>query len=230
MLRKIIKYFSLADAIIWCSSVVLILLSYFIFRGSDALSLTASLIGVTALLLCAKGHPAGQVLVIIFSFIYAVISYSFSYYGEMLTYLGMSMPMAVLALISWIKNPYEKGKAEVRVNRLPVREIPLFLALTVGVTVIFYFILAFLGTANLFPSTLSVTTSFAAVYLTFRRSPYYAVAYALNDLVLILLWSLASIENTEYLTVVFCFVAFLVNDLYGFISWRKMEKRQSGGH
>jgi len=76
------------------------------------------------------------------------------------------------------------------------------------------------------PSTLSVTTSFIAVYLTFRRSPYFALAYAANDVVLMVLWTLATIENITYISVLICFVVFLVNDLYGFISWRKMEQRQ----
>ena len=64
-------------------------------------------------------------------------------------------------------------------------------------------------------------------YLTIKRSPYYAVAYAANDIVLIILWSLASVEEIRYLSVVVCFAAFFVNDIYGFVSWRRMEKRQN---
>ena len=99
--------------------------------------------------------------------------------------------------------------------------------ITVLITAIFYFILKFFNTANLVPSTLSVTTSFLAVYLTFRRSPYFAVAYATNDIVLILLWILASFSDIRYISVVVCFVSFLLNDIYGFISWQKMKTRQS---
>ena len=94
------------------------------------------------------------------------------------------------------------------------------------VTVVFYFILAVFHTANIIPSTLSVTTSFVAVYLTFRRNPYFAVAYAANDLVLIVLWVLASLTDVRYVSVVVCFIAFFVNDIYGFLNWRKMEIRQ----
>ena len=76
------------------------------------------------------------------------------------------------------------------------------------------------------PSTISITTSFIAAYLTFRRSPYFALAYASNDIVLIVLWVLASFKDISYISVVICFVVFLVNDLYGFISWLRMMKRQ----
>ena len=99
--------------------------------------------------------------------------------------------------------------------------------LTIMITILFYFILKYFHTANLLPSTLSVTTSFIAVYLTFRRSPYFAIAYAANDMILILLWTLASRTNISYLSVVVCFFAFLANDIYGFINWKKIEKRQN---
>lgn len=94
------------------------------------------------------------------------------------------------------------------------------------VTVIFYYVLVCFHTANIIPSTISVTTSFVAVYLTFRRSPFFSLAYAANDVVLIVLWVLACGEDIRYVSVVICFVAFLVNDMYGFYSWNKMEKRQ----
>lgn len=99
--------------------------------------------------------------------------------------------------------------------------------ITVLITVIFYFILGYFNTANIVPSTLSVTTSFLAVYLTFRRSPYFAVAYAANDIILIILWSLASLCDIRYVSVVVCFAAFLANDIYGYISWQKMKIRQN---
>ena len=98
--------------------------------------------------------------------------------------------------------------------------------LTALVTLGFYFIPDHFDTANMIPSTLSVTTSFLAVYLTFRRSPYFALAYAANDVVLIVMWTMAAVEDISYLSVIICFVMFLVNDLYGFVSWKRMEKRQ----
>lgn len=211
------------------TSVVVIIISFLIFDRVNTMTLTASLIGVTSLIFNAKGNPIGQALMIIFSLLYGIISYHFSYYGEMVTYLGMTAPMALFALISWLRNPYQGNKAEVAVNRLGATEWLLMLILSGVVTIVFHFILDHFDTANILPSTLSVTTSFIAVYLTFRRSPYFALAYAANDIVLILLWSLASIHDIGYLSVMICFLIFLVNDIYGFVSWRKMERRQFYG-
>jgi len=225
-MKILLNYFTKFEIGLWSTSVLLILVSFCIFDRENYLTLIASIIGATFLIFNAKGNPIGQFLTIVFSTIYGIISYGFSYYGEMITYVGMTLPMALFALISWLKNPYEKGKAEVKVNRISKKEIVFMTLLTLIVTIIFYFILKYFNTANLIPSTLSVTTSFVAVYLTFRRSPYFALAYACNDVVLIILWILASITDISYLSVVICFAVFLVNDLYGFVSWKRMEKRQ----
>lgn len=225
-MKRLLKYFTKIEKILWCSSVALIFTSFIIFDRENYMTLLASLIGVTSLIFCAKGNPIGQLLMILFSIVYGVISYSFAYYGEMITYLGMSGPMATFALISWLKNPYKGKKSQVKVNKISRKETVFMLVLSVLVTVLFYFILKYFGTANLIPSTISITTSFIAVYLTFRRSPYFALVYAINDLVLIVLWTLATLTNINYISVLICFFVFFVNDIYGFISWLKMEKLQ----
>ncbi len=214
---------------LWLTSLAVTLLSYLLsslFSGSgDLLNLIASLIGVTALIFVAKGHVLGQLLTVIFSVFYGIISVLFSYYGEMITYLFMTTPMAIVAAVEWIKNPY-KDTQEVKVHKVTKKQLAVMWLLAILVTVLFFFILKALNTANLFFSTLSITTSFVASYLTFLRSPYYALGYSANDIVLIILWILASVENISYLPMVACFIMFLFNDLYGFYNWSRMQKRQ----
>ena len=182
---------------------------------------------MTSLIFCAKGNPVGQVLIIIFAVLYGIISWMVAYYGEMITYVGMTAPMAVYAPIVWLKNPFAGKRPEGQVNRLRAREYIIMALIAAAVTVAFYFILEAFHTANLIPSTISVTTSFVAVYLTARRSPFYALAYAANDIVLIVLWSMAAAADPSCLSVIICFCVFLVNDLYGFVTWMRMQRRQA---
>ena len=216
LLKNMSDYFTKKELLLWISSILTILISFILFKGDNTLSLIASLIGVTSLIFCAKGNPFGQFLIIIFSLLYGMI-----------TYLGMTAPIALFSMITWLKNPYEGNKSEVEVKHLKLKDIIPMIILTVIVTFVFYFILDYFKTANLIPSTFSVTTSFLAIYLTTKRSPFYAVAYAANDLVLIVLWSIAAKTNITYVSVVVCFAVFLLNDIYGFINWQKMHKRQT---
>lgn len=227
MLRRLCRYFTLPEKLLWSCSVGAILLSFFLLDGEDWLTLAASLIGVTSIIINAKGNPLGQALMVLFSLLYGYISYACAYYGEMITYLGMTGPMAALAFISWVRHPFQGNRAQVQVNRISPREHILAALLTAAVTFGFFFILRALHTANLAVSTVSVATSFWAVYLTFRRSPLFSLGYAANDVVLIVLWLMAAMQDSSYLSVVVCFAAFLANDVYGFVSWRRMEKKQS---
>ncbi len=224
--KSLLHYFSKGEVTLWCISVIFIVTSFLIFDKANYLTLVASVEGVTALIFLAKGNPVGQFLIIVFSILYGIISFTFAYYGEMITYLGMTAPMAVFALISWLRNPYNGNRSEVKVNHLKRKEFVFMFIITAVVTIGFYYVLKAFHTANIIPSTLSVTTSFLAVYLTFRRSAYYALAYAANDIILIILWTLATLSDISYLSVIVCFIMFLINDLYGYINWSKIAKRQ----
>lgn len=224
---KKLSYFSKVEIFLWISSMLFIISSFLIFDRRNYLTLIASVIGGTSLIFCAKGNPFGQVLMIVFSILYGYISFTCAYYGEMITYLGMTAPMAIFSLVSWLRHPYNGNKSEVAVNRITFEEVIFMSVITLVVTVIFYFILDAFNTANIILSTISVTTSFGAVYLTFRRSPYFAVVYALNDVVLLVLWIMATMKDISYLSVVICFIIFLINDIYGFINWQRMYKKQN---
>lgn len=230
MLRNPFKSLEPKEWLLWLVSLAVVIPSNFVGSSVDPIHLLGTVVGVTALIFIARGDVWGQVLTIVFSVLYGIASYRFAYYGEVITYLGLSAPSALFAIISWLRHPFREDRNEVRIHRMKKGEWILGTALAVTVTVLFYFLLKYFHTANLIVSTVSVTTSFYASYLTFLRSPYYALAYALNDIVLIVLWILASISDISHLPMVACFVMFLLNDIYGYLSWHKREKIQTQGN
>lgn len=214
------------ERILWTISLVAVTASFALSPAQGWLTLIASLIGVTALIFVAKGYVIGQILTVVFAVFYGIISFYFHYYGEMITYLGMTSPIAIASVVTWLRNPY-RNTAEVKIHQMTKKQTIIMLLLSLLTTVVFYFILKALNTANLVFSTVSVTTSFLASYLTMMRSEWYAAAYAANDVVLIVLWVLATLENASYFPMIVCFVMFLFNDLYGFWNWQRMKQRQS---
>ncbi len=220
-----LKKLSRFELLLWLTSLTAITASFIVFKSENILTLIASLIGVTALILLAKGNVWGQILTVVFSIFYAVISYQYRYFGEMITYLGMTLPSALMATVTWIRHPYEA--TEVRINKLKKIHYITLPVSAVIVTLIFYFILKFFNTNNLLLSTISITTSYTACYFMIFRSNMYALAYALNDIVLVGLWILASMADISFFPMIICFIMFFVNDLYGFYNWRKMKDKQS---
>lgn len=222
-----IKELTKREWFIWLCSLIIVLVSNLLTADLDILTLAAALIGVTSLIFAAKGNVWAQILMVVFSILYGIISFRFRYWGEMITYLGMTMPMAVWSAITWFKNPSEGNSSKVAIQKLTKRHVIWLTVSTVLVTVVFYYILMLLDTPNIVFSTISIVTSFLAAALTMLRSSYYAVGYAANDVILIVLWVLASLENPAYIPVVVNFVIFFVNDMYGFVSWKKREVRQA---
>ncbi len=211
---------------LWSFSLAVVTLSFFFGGGGALLSLIASLLGVTALIFIAKGDVTGQVLIILFSVLYAIVSWEQRYYGEMITYLCMSAPIAAFSVISWLRHPFAANRSEVHMVRLTGKHAVVTVLLAAGVTLVFYWILRALGNAALPVSTISVTTSFLAAYLLFLRSPWYALGYAANDVVLVVLWVIASVKDPSALSMAACFFMFLLNDLYGFFNWLRLRRAQ----
>lgn len=212
---------------IWLGSIIIVLISNLATKDFDLLTLVAALTGVTSLIFAAKGNVWGQVLMILFSILYGIISFRFRYWGEMMTYLGMTLPMAVWSTITWIENPSENNGNEVQIQSLSKKHIVALCISGIIVTAVFYYILKSFNTPNIIFSTISIITSFIAASLTMLRSSYYAVWYAANDVVLIILWVLASLKDPEYIPVVVNFSIFFMNDMYGFMSWKQRELEQA---
>lgn len=208
---------------LWIASLLIVAASNLLNKNMDPLTLAAACIGITSLIFAAKGNVWSQILMIVFSILYGVISWQVRYWGEMITYLGMTMPMAIWSTITWLRNPADNGRA-VAIRKLTAKHWVGLTFFGAIVTAFFYGVLRLLDTPNIVFSTISVATSFLAAALTMLRSSYYALGYAANDLVLIALWGLASLKDPLYIPVVVNFTIFFVNDLYGFLSWKKREQ------
>lgn len=222
----LIPHLTLFERLLWAFSAAGIVFLFLLVPEKNPITLAATLIGVTSLIFTAKGHVTGQFLMLVFCILYAIVSLTFKYYGEAITYLFMTFPSDLVAMIIWLKNPAVNGKAEVRISHLTPRKFTVAALITAGTTFVFYFILRALNTANLAISTVSIATSMISSVFTVMRLPYYALGYAANDMVLIIMWILASIENPVYFPMVLNFAIFLANDLYGFASWKKMRREQ----
>lgn len=208
----------------WVVSLIVITLANVLPGRFEPMTYLAAMIGITSLIFAARGNAWAPILMIVFCILYAILSWERRYWGELITYVGMTLPMNIWATFAWLRNPSKEREGEVAIGKLSGKHWGVLIAVTIVVTALFYWILKWFDTPYLGFSTLSVTTSFMAVALTMLRSSHYALLYAANDIVLMVLWSLACLEDPVYFPVVVNFAIFLVNDLYGFFNWMKREK------
>ena len=208
------------------AGIVIVTICFIFTTPKNWFSFIASVLGVVSVMLTSKGVFFAPVLGLVYNVIYIIISINQAYYGEAIIYGFIMTPIEILTIINWIRNKTQDNT--VSINKINIKEyIYLFFA-TIIITIGFYFILYALNTAELIVSTISLVTSVVATYLLLRRSSYYAIGFMLNDIILIILWAIATVvSGITLLPIVISFGVFLVNDLYGFVRWKTQERKQN---
>lgn len=195
---------------------------------AGALVIFNSLSGILTVFFLAKGKMIGNVLGVIQSVFYIVISYFNAFYGEVLLCCCITIPIYIASIISWARNLNSKDKI-VKVNKsLGWVEWVVSILSAVVISIGIYFLLDFFNTANLLVSTLSVFSCLMAGYLVVRRSEYNFVFYILNNIVCICLWVYAILQNNElgYITTIVQYCMFLILNIFGVFNWIKIKKVQ----
>ena len=209
-------------------SLIIIIGCFFLGSDKNVLSLITSILGVITVIFGAKGLVLAPVINIIYNVVYILLSYTQGFYGEVLIYVFLMTPINIAMIVSWFKNKSKEDENIVEVNKLSKKEYFILFFVTILFSIGFYFILRALNTTAVFISTISLIDSFIATYLLYRRCSNYALSYIVNDIILIVLWSFAIKNNgIAYLPMILSFGVFLVNDIYGLISWKKRERKQN---
>jgi nicotinamide mononucleotide transporter len=225
-MKKFFKDWSIFELLLLILSPITITTVAIIFK-SDVLTTLTSIVGVLCGLCLAKGIVLGQVLGLAIVVLYSILSFKNAYYGEMLIYLFIMLPMYIWGLVGWIRNK-NKETQSIQVNSIKLKEWIIVIICSIVIFIAFYFILKAMNTNQLFVSTLSVIDNVFAVYLLARRSKYGFVSYIVNDVLLMMLWGIPVIMgNILLLPMFFNPVVNFINDVYGVYNWTKMQKNQS---
>ena len=197
-----------------------------IFFESDLLTTSCSIVGIITALLLAKGKNLGQVFGLLITILYSIVSFKNKYYGEVLIYALLMLPMYVIGIITWINHKNEKTNS-VEINSIKKKEWIIVSFVFALVFVGIYYLLKAFNTNELIVSTISVLASLFAVYLQIRRSKYSFSFYIVNDIILMFLWGIPVVRGSFILFPMLLNPTInLINDTYGFYNWKKTEKIQ----
>lgn len=225
-MKKLLKDWKWQELLLLFISISIIIVVFFIPKEKNVISLIVSILGVITVLMCSKGLFYAPFLDFIYIALYIILAIKEKYYGEVIIYILIMIPLNTFTLVEWFKNRKE-GTNIVTINKVSKKEWFIVSIISVIITFIFYFILKLLNTSQLIVSTISLATSIISAYLLLRRSSYYAIGYITNDIVLIILWSLSCINgNLSNLPLVISLSVFLINDSYGLYNWKRQEIKQ----
>lgn len=204
---------------------ILAIILTFAFKGTW-IDLGYTLLYFWTALLLAKGKYSCYIVGIISTFFYAFVSYSNSYYGEVIIAMCCTLPLMVMGLINWLK--HQDDTNIVIIKEITKKELILVLLSQAVMFIGYYYLLKSFNTNNLLVSTFSIVASIIATYLTARRSEYGFIGFIINDIILIILWSIPVLKgNTNIIPVLLCPVLLFINDTYGVYNWKKIKNKQA---
>ena len=155
---------------------------------------------------------------------YCYLSFTQQYWAEAIWHLVFTVPMYIASMINWLKNQHNK---EVKIRKISKKETILFIIGLIVLCTSISLILSYVGAPQPIISAFSVTLSAMANYLAMRRSDFSLIAYCFDDIFIIVLWLIPVIKGeVVLLNVAVTMFAFLINDIYGVINWRKMKAKQ----
>ena len=223
---KLFKDWTNFEKVLLFGSIIIVSLVGIFFK-SDLLTTSCSIVGIITALLLAKGKNLGQVFGLLITILYSIVSFKNKYYGEVLIYALLMLPMYVIGIITWINHKNEKTNS-VEINSIKKKEWIIVSFIFALVFVGIYYLLKAFNTNELIVSTISVLASLFAVYLQIRRSKYSFSFYIVNDIILMFLWGIPVVRGSYILFPMLLNPTInLINDIYGFYNWKKTEKIQN---
>lgn len=202
----------------------------FVAWDDTLLGLVTSLTGMMTVVLVAKGRISNYWFGMVNVTLYAWLSYRNRYYGEVMLNLGYFLPMQFVGLWLWTRHRRAGGTGgdEVRVTHLSNGQRVLWLLVSVGATAAYGFLLRALGGELPFFDSTSTVLSVIAMLLMVRRVSEQWLLWITVNVVSIYMWAFAVGHTGRDVTMVVMWSAYLVNAIYGWYNWRRLEEAGSG--
>ena len=218
----ILKGWNLFEKILLFGSILFISLTGLVFHA-DLLATLCSILGVITVLLLAKGNNYVNVLGVLISILYSIVSYRNKYYGEILIYIFLMMPMYTIGIFTWLRHK-NKDTDSVEINTISKREWILTLLVSCIIFVGIYNLLKAFNTNALYLSSISVLFNLYAIYLQVRRSRFSFCFYLVTDILLLALWIIPVINgNYVFIPLILNPIINFISDSYGLYNWRRTE-------
>ena len=194
---------------------------------SGLIGLVSAMSGMLCVVLVAKGKISNFVFGIVNTATYAYISYGYGLYGESMLNALFYLPTQFIGLWMWQRHrSVNKVRDEdIEIKRLNVKGWAIVIAsVVVGAYAYMHVLMALDAQQVRIDSVAVVMSVVAQILLTLRYTEQW-VLWILVNLLSIVLWvvTLSQSGGSDY-TMPVMWTAFLINSIYGWINWLKLQQ------
>jgi nicotinamide mononucleotide transporter len=201
---------------------------YLFFAWHDTwIGLTASLTGMLCVVLTAKGKMSSFYWGLINILAYSYVAYQSAYYGDVMLNMLYFLPMTFVGIYYWKKN-LSKENETVITRRLGWKNKISWFAISLVAIFIYGLLLKWMGGTLPFVDSLTTIFSIVATIMLNKRLTDQWIYWIMVDVFSIIMWAYIFMRDGNQVSMLVMWSAFLVNAIYGYYNWRKLESKNHG--
>ena len=202
----------------WLLLFIAMQIGIYIYNPDSILGMVSGIAGIICNVFVSKGKISNYFFGLIFAYTYFYISLGANFLGEMNTTLYVYIPAQFIGYFLWKANMQkEQNSAAVIAKALTVKGWIGLLAFLIIGTLLFVELLNYYGGSSTGLDGLSTIIVIAAQVLMVLRYREQWLLWLVLNIISIALWA----ENTSMYVM---YSAYLLNSLYGYYNWSKLQK------
>ncbi len=214
--------------IVWLGTFTIVNIWLFYAWNDTWIGLIASLTGMLCVVLTAKGRISNYYFGIINVILYGFIALQNKFYGEFILNFAYFLPMSFLGIFYWVKHKNEKKFDTVYVRKIKASELVFWILISISAIIVYGSFLKSVGGTLPYVDASSTVLSIAGMILTVRRATAQWILWVIVDIIEVGMWFYIFLQDGTQVSMIVMWSAYLVNAVYGYYTWRKMEVTQNG--
>ena len=226
MKKKFLSDWNLFEKI-WLLTFTLVNLYLFFIWQDSWIGLIASLTGMLCVVLTAKAKISSFYFGLINILAYSYVAYQSRYFGDVMLNMLYFLPMTFVGIYFWKRNLKNNKKGEVIVKSLNWAKRFIWFGSSIVILTFYGLILTLIKGTLPFVDSATTVFSIIAIIMLNKRLTEQWIFWIIVDVLSIIMWAYIFITSGGDVSMLVMWSAFLVNAMYGYYNWRKLEKKQN---
>lgn len=219
---NILKKYSLGWYI-YSTIVLVIALAACIYQNNSLIVVITTISGIIYVLLNAKVNKYGFVFGIINILLYGIILLNQKIYGGAIYNIVYGFPMLVYGYIIYSR---DEKKKQIGIKTIDSKVRTWAIVILTIVIAITAYVLSLLNSNLVIIDSITIILGASGIYLASNKYKEQWIVWIIANTMNTIMWTILTIKNIENLPILVMWLVCLVNSIYGFFHWNKLNKEK----
>ena len=208
----------------WLTVAVLVITGLSIYWGDSPMGMISSTTGVICVVCTGKGKLSAYLFGLINSVLYAIIAFEAAYYGETMLNLIYYVPMQFVGFYVWSRHMNQESHEVEKRHMKNTGRLILLLCMIAG-TVLYGYLLKFLGDAMPFVDAFTTVSSVIAMIISVRMFAEQWWVWVAIDVFSVYMWYVDFSKGSDNIATLLMWGVYLGNAVIMLMKWEKEARK-----